>query len=133
MNTELIIPENSEVANAVGAALGYIYESAEALVRKEKKGNSYCLFLPHEKKEFKTKEEAVAAGLAILKNEVSLKARKSGSENAKITAGCEDIFVDSFGNKNYSRGFGRAGVLVRNSRIAATGCISGSNYYFVLY
>ncbi len=102
MNTELIIPENSEVANAVGAALGYIYESAEALVRKEKKGNSYCLFLPHEKREFKTKDEAVAAGLAILKNEVSLKAKKSGSENAKITAGCEDIFVDAFGNSEKS-------------------------------
>ena len=102
MNTELIIPENSEVANAVGAALGYIYESAEALVRKEKKGNSYCLFLPHEKREFKTKDEAVAAGLAILKNEVSLKAKRSGSENAKITAGCEDIFVDAFGNSEKS-------------------------------
>lgn len=98
LHTEIIIPENSEVANAAGAALGYIYEKSEALVRKEKKGDCYCLFLPHAKKQFNTKTEALEAGLKELKEDVRLKAVKSGCQTAEIVIDYDDIYVDAFGN-----------------------------------
>ena len=98
LNTEIIIPENSEVANAVGAALGYIYERSEALVRKEKNRDEYYLFLPHEKRQFETREEALETGLRELREDVHSKAVKAGCKTPEITVDYEDVYVDAFGN-----------------------------------
>ncbi len=98
LNTEIIIPENSEVANAVGAALGYIYERSEALVRKEKSRDEYYLFLPHEKRLFATREEALEAGLRELEEDVYSKALRAGCRAPEITVDYEDVYVDAFGN-----------------------------------
>lgn len=98
LNTEIIIPENSEVANAVGAALGYIYEKSEALVRKERNKDEYHLFLPHAKRQFETREEALETGLRELKEDVYSKAVRAGCKTPEIEVDYEDVYVDAFGN-----------------------------------
>lgn len=98
LHTDIIIPENSEVANAVGAALGYIYEKSEALVRKEKSKDEYSLFLPCAKRQFAAKEEALETGLKELEEDVRSKAVRAGCSNPEITIDYEDIYVDAFGS-----------------------------------
>ncbi len=98
LHTDIIIPENSEVANAVGAALGYIYERSEALIRKEKSKGEYYLFLPHAKKQFAAQKEALEAGLKELEEDVRSKAMRAGCNKPEITIDYEDIYVDAFGN-----------------------------------
>ncbi len=98
LNTEIIIPENSEVANAVGAALGHINERSQALVRKEKSKEEYYLFLPHAKKHFGTREDAIEEGLRAIKEDVYLKAVKAGCTVPEIKIDYEDIYLESYGN-----------------------------------
>ncbi len=98
LHTEIIIPENSEVANAVGAALGHIHERSKALVRKEKSKEEYYLFLPHSKKHFGNKKDALEEGLRAIKEDVYSKAVKAGCTAPEIKIDYEDIYLDAYGN-----------------------------------
>lgn len=60
LNCRVIVPENSEVANAVGTVSGDIKESLEALIRYDLTSKSYIVHLPEQRATFKTLEKAEA-------------------------------------------------------------------------
>ncbi|MCI1304896.1 MAG: hydantoinase/oxoprolinase family protein [Lachnospiraceae bacterium] len=72
METEVIIPENAEVANAIGAAVGRSVEKIEILIRMDSVSGRYVAFAPNERKDFETLEEATnfssEAGCLCIRN-----------------------------------------------------------------
>lgn len=58
LSAPLILPENGDVANAVGAAAGNIQESVEALIKYSQETLKYVVYGPWGKDEFVTIEEA---------------------------------------------------------------------------
>ena len=57
----VIVPENSEVANAVGAASGNIREYLEALIRYDSHMKKYIAHLPDRRAVFEKLDEAIEA------------------------------------------------------------------------
>jgi N-methylhydantoinase A/oxoprolinase/acetone carboxylase beta subunit len=95
LNTRLIVPEHAEVANAVGAAVGQVLETADALIRPDRKKERFILHLPASIKTFETLQAAKAYGLAHLKEYVVDLAKQSGSGYTHAYAEAEDISVKS--------------------------------------
>jgi N-methylhydantoinase A/oxoprolinase/acetone carboxylase beta subunit len=52
LNTDLIIPEHAEVANAVGVAAGKIMETVKVLIKPGEKDGTYLMHAPWERKYF---------------------------------------------------------------------------------
>lgn len=79
-----VLPEHHEVANAVGAAIAAVSESARALIRYNSVTGSYMLFLPDGRFEFPEFEEAKCFGRDHLKVFVSEKAKNAGCDSARV-------------------------------------------------
>lgn len=60
LNCQVIVPENNEVANAVGTVAGGINESLEALIRYDFQAKKYIAHLPDKRATFETLKEAAA-------------------------------------------------------------------------
>lgn len=73
LNTTLMLPEHSEVANAVGAAVGPIMETVEALIRPDKATKCFIVYGPWERKCFDTLENAVEYAVSKAKKYVITK------------------------------------------------------------
>ncbi|MCH1981912.1 hydantoinase/oxoprolinase family protein [Ruminococcus sp. OA3] len=58
MDTEVIIPEHAEVANAVGAAVGKSIEKIEILIRQDSVSGDYIVYSPVNRRCFKTLADA---------------------------------------------------------------------------
>ncbi len=101
--TKLIIPEHSEVANAIGAAVGQVMESAEALIRPRKEPEGFLLHAPWEYRYFETLEEAVAYTVPAIRRYVEDLARGAGSDAVELVESHEHIFaeIDTGGRKTY--------------------------------
>lgn len=84
LQQEICLPEHREVANAIGAAVASISESARALVRYNSVNDNYILFLPNGRYEFMGIEDAKDFARAKLKEYVSERAKASGCDNAKL-------------------------------------------------
>lgn len=59
LGCKVIIPENSEVANAIGTVSGNIRERLEALIRFDCHSKNYIVHLPDQRRIFETLDEAV--------------------------------------------------------------------------
>ena len=105
MGCRVIVPENSEVANAVGTVSGDIKESLEALIRYDFTSNNYIAHLPNRRSTFRTLEEAVSFAQKELMLCGKDFAEKMGVQNYKTSisqdkteiAGCgekQDSFVE---------------------------------------
>ena len=105
LHTELVIPEHTEVGNAVGAITGSIVESVEALIRPK---DGYAtvadppckLFTSEETKEFRSLEEAVryasSWGSALSRE----RAIQAGAKDVEIVIDrADDIFSLTKGNQ----------------------------------
>ena len=57
LHTSVIIPEHSEVANAVGAAVGQVIETAEVLIRPGRKHKNYIVHTPWARVVFDTRKK----------------------------------------------------------------------------
>lgn len=90
LGTELIVPEHAEVANAVGAAVGNVVESAEVSLRL---AGEYGLFLfsPWERRYFDSLDEAVSYALELGKKRLEEAARRSGAAVVEVTVREEKI------------------------------------------
>ncbi len=101
--SKLIIPEHAEVANAIGAAVGQVMETAEALIRPGKEPIGYLLHAPWEYRNFTTLEEAIEYTVPAIRKYVSDLAGNAGSDAIKLIESHEDIFTeeDTAGAKEY--------------------------------
>ena len=84
MNCPLELPENRETANAVGAAVGEVSRFARGLIRYHSITQKYILFLPSERMEFTSLDDARAAGKIALEACIRQSAKDSDCENAKV-------------------------------------------------
>ena len=99
LRSELVIPENSHVANAVGAITGQIIEQVELLIRPDSRG--WILYTPWEKIPYPCND--LEAGLAELKEkalnlakEYALaQAKKNGGHDVEVYAEIDDVRVNS--------------------------------------
>jgi len=95
LHTRLLLPEHSEVGNAVGAIMGSIIESAEVLIRP-KPGvsameNPPCiLHSDTEKREFDSVEEAVDYARIYVTNLARKKALEAGADEIDMRVDRDD-------------------------------------------
>ena len=91
LDSELVIPDHSDVANAVGAITGQVVETVELLIRPDAKG--YTLYTPWEKISYPDGD------LAIIKNDAEKMARtyvreqaeQNGGHNIEVYCDIEDV------------------------------------------
>ena len=105
LHTELVIPEHTEVGNAVGAITGSIVESVEALIRPK---DGYAtvadppckLFSSEETKEFSSLEEAVRYAISWGSALSRERAIQAGAKDVEIVIDrADDIFSLTKENK----------------------------------
>ncbi len=94
INTELIIPEHAEVANAVGAATGKIIKKVETLIRRSL-GEGYILHSPWGRKVFKELEDAKEYTLEESKKYILSEAEKHYTCDYQIIKNQKDSYVQS--------------------------------------
>jgi N-methylhydantoinase A/oxoprolinase/acetone carboxylase beta subunit len=97
LNTELIIPEHAEVANAVGAAVGQVVQTIEAIIRPEKGHEGYILHAPWERKVFDTLEEALEYSIPAIKQHAANLARDVGSGKFEVVETHKDFYIETAG------------------------------------
>jgi len=88
-DTELLLPEHSEVGNAVGAVTGSVVESVEILLKPSVGENaiddpSCILFAPFGRIEFEKLSEAESYAVSEGGKYVSERARKAGAEHVQL-------------------------------------------------
>lgn len=96
LNTELIIPEHSEVASAVGAAVGKIVETITIIIRPGAGRVGFVLHAPWERKYYNNLDDAVADALAAGKKKAAYAAEKAGTKNYQLILKREDIYTDTY-------------------------------------
>ncbi len=60
LRTQILVPENAEVANAVGAAVGQLTENADILIRPDPVTKQFTAFTRSSRKTFQSLDEATA-------------------------------------------------------------------------
>lgn len=101
LGARLVIPEHTEVANAVGAAVGRVMEVVRVLITPGNKGLGYIVYSTWERKTFEHFDEATEYAQAF----ASDKARElacantggSGSSGIDVTVERKDVYADSNG------------------------------------
>ncbi len=96
LNTELIIPEHSEVASAVGAATGKIVETIKIIIRPGAGRVGFVLHAPWERKCYNNLDDAVADALAAGKKKAAYAAERAGTKNYELILKREDIYTDTY-------------------------------------
>ncbi len=91
----LILPEHSEVANAVGAALCPICESSKAIIRYHKETDVYVLFMPDKRMEFNTREEAESYAASHLWQYSENKAKSAGATQLSTSINIKAKYMSS--------------------------------------
>ncbi|MDP4160616.1 MAG: hydantoinase/oxoprolinase family protein [Bacillota bacterium] len=94
LQCELIIPEHSEVANAVGAATGKVVEILEALIRPAPEGG-FILHSPWERKVFEDLTEAKKYARTQFEQAVIRSAEQNGTANYEVTVNFEDKYLNT--------------------------------------
>lgn len=91
LNAEVLVPDNAEVANAYGAAVGQIIETVELLISAE--GTKYILTFPWARLEYKSKEEAVFYAIHEGRKHIEHSLRGMGCKRWHISEDSSDYFV----------------------------------------
>lgn len=91
MNAEVIIPENADVANAYGAAVGQVTESVELLISMD--GNRYILNAPWERMVYDSREEAMFYAIHEGRKHIEHCLRDAGCRTWTIKESSSDITV----------------------------------------
>lgn len=79
LQRDIIIPEHAPIANAIGAAVGQIFESTEILIRKDRVRKQYIVFTEVERMEAKTLQESRMQAQEKAREIVEKKARDAGA------------------------------------------------------
>lgn len=85
LKAKLLIPEHAEVANAVGAAVGQIIVTAEALIRPDQHHTGYLVHAAWENRWFECLPDAQVWAIQTSQEAARAKAAASGSTNCTVT------------------------------------------------
>lgn len=101
LNTDVIVPENAEVANAYGAAVGQLTEEVEMLIRFA--GGEYILNSPWSRDVYSSKDEACFYAIHEGRKHIEHRFMDAGCSKWHIEEKCEDIMleVEEEGKKSY--------------------------------
>lgn len=97
---KLFIPENAEVANAVGSAVGRVIESVRILITPGENNDGFNLHSAYERKFFTTLDEAKAYGSDFAARMATQNAIDNGVKEPELTVNCDDIFAKSGTEEN---------------------------------
>lgn len=78
-----VVPDDTDVANALGSIVGQVRVSAEARISQPKEG-LFRMAVGETIRDFRTEDEAVAAAAADLRSRVAEKAQEAGAGEAEI-------------------------------------------------
>ncbi|NYT11852.1 MAG: hydantoinase/oxoprolinase family protein [Methanomassiliicoccales archaeon] len=103
MGTELIVPDHSEVGNAVGAITGSIIETVEILIQPKPgmaglEDPPCSVHLPGEKKDFERLSQAIAYARELGEEIVVSRARQSGAHGIEVFKEEEPIALSGLEN-----------------------------------
>lgn len=93
-NFDLIVPENYDVASAVGAAVAGIQKTAEAIVRPGEEGRGFLVHSDFGRYFFRKKHEAVEKACLLSKEYAESYIRDQNMEPDQIEIECLDIYTD---------------------------------------
>ncbi|MCD8349868.1 MAG: hydantoinase/oxoprolinase family protein [Planctomycetaceae bacterium] len=100
--TPVVIPKHAEVANAVGAAVGQVRVTVEALVRPDRERKIYRAHAPDGNAEFTTRDEAEQWAVENALRTARERIQEWGGANARATERIEPHHVvDGDGNPLY--------------------------------
>ncbi len=85
LNTELVIPDYAEVANAVGAAAGSVVETVSVLVRAMEEDKFYRVYLPSGIRNFLEREEALNYATRAVSRLAKKRAHEAGATTVKVS------------------------------------------------
>jgi N-methylhydantoinase A/oxoprolinase/acetone carboxylase beta subunit len=91
------VPENAEVANAIGAAVGRIEEKFEVIIRQDKSHGQYMGFLNIRREEFSSLEEAKTVCISEAKRIVEERVKEANCSDYEILEEVEDVYCDTYG------------------------------------
>ena len=94
---ELIVPENYEVANAVGAATAGIQEVADAIVRPGEEGFGFLVHVRNGRHSFSNKEEAIEKAVEMTKEIVATKIVNQNLELGDVLVTCKNLYMGESG------------------------------------
>lgn len=100
IGAHLIIPEHTEVANAIGAAVGKVMEIVNILISPGENYTGYILYSTWERKYFDELESAVAYGKAFAYEKAMKLAEENGALNVEIILNHRDIYSNAHGVEN---------------------------------
>ena len=83
IGTSCVVPQDADVANALGAVVGQVRMSVEATVSQPEEG-TFRLLAGSDIGDFRNEEEAIAAAEKYVRAEVAARAIAAGGEAAKI-------------------------------------------------
>jgi N-methylhydantoinase A/oxoprolinase/acetone carboxylase beta subunit len=98
LGTRLVVPENAEVANAVGAVVGNVVETAEITLRIDGEGG-LVLFSPWERRRFERMDEAVEYVMENGKKRLGDAARRCGTTSVEISV--REDYIEHLGINYY--------------------------------
>lgn len=102
LNTELLVPNHAEVANAVGAAVGQIRVAFDALVRPDRESMTYTAYAPEGRRDFAQRQEAEKWVLDTIRQLAEKRIEEWGGDNAVLSERITPHHViDSDGNPLY--------------------------------
>lgn len=95
LECRLVVPENSEVANAIGSATGRIMNSVKIQINPGEFADGYVLHSSWEMKKFEFLEEAVAYAREFAAEKAREIALSDGAKNVELLINHEDHFATS--------------------------------------
>lgn len=93
------VPENADVANAIGAAVGRIEEKFEVIIRQDKSDGQYIGFLNIRREEFSSLEEAKTVCICEAKRIVEERVKEANCADYEILEDVEDVYCDTYGGE----------------------------------
>ena len=101
MDAEVVVPEHAEVANAVGAVVGVVRQSAQITISPVAGQQRVVVHAPREQKEFDDLELAAAFAIKIASELASQKARDAGGSNLEVVVDRHDNSVEESGHVTF--------------------------------
>ena len=96
---QLVVPEHSEVANAVGAAIGEIEEVVEILIRQDELTGNYIGYSKWQRKEFTDLETAKKDCMEDAKSRAIEQAQKCGCDAPELMCDLHDVYLNTYDGK----------------------------------
>jgi len=92
IGAEIIVPENEEVANAIGAAVGQVVEKYTLMISYDNKARKYILNTPWSRHEYGSLEEAKFYAIHEGRKHAEHTLTRAGCESFKVKDSMEDLY-----------------------------------------